>query len=79
MPGSSPTTVTQMMPLTAGTNTWPRDSGDVWITFRRGRNCIWIACAVTENAPVMADWLAITVAAVARTRSGHKPHPGASR
>ena len=42
-------------------------------------NCSWIACAVTENAPVMTDWLAITVAAVASTSSGQSAQPGASR
>ena len=34
---------------------------------------------VSENAPVIADWLAMTVAAVARPSSGQSAQPGASR
>ncbi len=34
-----------------------------------GHNPSWMACRVMENAPLMMDWLAITVAIVARPTS----------
>ena len=37
---------------------------------RRGSQPSWIAWRVIEKAPVMIDWLAITVATVASTISG---------
>ena len=40
---------------------------DVWRMLIRGRNPSWITCWVTENAPEMTAWDAITVATVAST------------
>ena len=37
---------------------------------RRGSQPSWIAWRVIEKAPVMIDWLAITVATVASAMSG---------
>ncbi len=36
----------------------------------RGSRPSWTACCVTEKAPVMTAWLAITVAAVASSSMG---------
>ena len=45
----------------------------------RGIQPSWMACRVIENAPVMIDWLAITVATVASNTSGTKSIEGQSR
>ena len=45
----------------------------------RGSRPSWIACATSENAPVMTAWLAMTVAAVASSTSGTNAQAGASR
>src|SRR5476651_2835884 len=63
-PSTRPITATQSSALTAGAKTWPRSAAEVWTIARRGRKPSWIACWVIEKAPVIADWLAITVAAV---------------
>ena len=49
-----------------------------WISMR-GSSPSWIACWVTEKAPVITAWLAITVAIVASSTSGNRPQPGAIR
>ena len=46
--------------------------------FRPGNQPSCIACRVRENAPVMIDWLAMTVAQVASTTSGITAQAGAS-
>ena len=45
----------------------------------RGRYPICAACWVSENAPEMTAWEAMTVAAAARITIGMRAHPGASR
>ena len=45
----------------------------------RGRYPIWAACCVTENAPEMTAWEAMTVAAAARITIGIRAQPGTSR
>ena len=45
----------------------------------RGNRPSWIACWVREKAPEITAWLAITVAAVARSTSGSWNQSGASR
>ena len=42
----------------------------------RGRRPSWIACCVTENAPVITAWLAMTVATVAKITSGSSAQSG---
>ena len=44
-----------------------------------GRYPSWAACDATENAPVITAWDAMTVAAVASTTIGNRPHSGTSR
>ena len=44
-----------------------------------GRYPSLAACEATENAPVMTAWDAMTVAAVASTTIGNRPHSGTSR
>ena len=41
--------------------------------------CLLIACLVTENAPEMTAWDAITVASVASTTIGIRPQLGTRR
>ena len=45
----------------------------------RGSQPSWIAWRVIEKAPVMIDWLAMTVAIVASTISGVSSGAGQSR
>jgi hypothetical protein len=45
----------------------------------RGSQPSWIACRVIEKAPVMIDWLAMTVAIVASATSGRSRKDGHSR
>ena len=47
--------------------------------FSRGRKPSWIACLVTENAPEITAWEAITVATIASTTIGSRPQCGISR
>ena len=42
----------------------------------RGSRPSWIACWVTEKAPVITAWLAITVATVASSTSGSSAQSG---
>ena len=45
----------------------------------RGRYPIWAACCVSEKAPEMTAWEAMTVATVARITMGIRPQLGTSR
>ena len=52
---------------------------EVWLIRNRGRYPSWTAWWDTENAPVMTAWEAMTVAAVASSTIGSRPHSGTSR
>ena len=53
---------------------------EVWRISMRGSRPSWIACWVSEKAPVMTAWLAMTVAAVARTtQRASRPIPAIMR
>ncbi len=45
----------------------------------RGSSPSWIACRISEKAPVITAWLAITVATVERTTKGIKAQFGTIR
>ena len=45
----------------------------------RGMKPSWIACCVTENAPEITAWEAITAAMLAMISSGHWNHSGARK
>jgi hypothetical protein len=49
----------------------------VCTTFSRGRSPERLACRVTENAPEITAWEAITVARAANTTNGIRAQPGA--
>ena len=49
---------------------------DVCVMPNRGSSPSWIAWRVSEKAPVITAWLAIMVAAVARTTIGTRAHAG---
>ena len=62
------------MRLTWGMKICPSCVSDLcWISMRGSRPS-WIACRVSEKAPVITAWLAMTVATVARTRAAAAPN-----
>ena len=68
-----------MMRLTRGMKICPSCVEEVWTISSRGSNPSWIAWLVSEKAPVITAWLAITVAAVDRRMSGTSAQAGAIR
>ena len=65
--------------LMSGMEIWPAVEALVCSMRSRGTKPSWIACWVTENAPEITAWLAITVAMVARMTSGKRRLSGAIR
>src|SRR4029077_1914355 len=64
--------------LTTPTYICPYPSAEVCVICNLGSQPSWIACRVIENAPVMIDWLAMTVATVASTTRGMSSAEGQS-
>ena len=67
---SSTSTPTSSMMFTDGTKIWPAWVSEVRRMSMRGSRPSCTACWVMEKAPVITAWLAMTVATVARTRTG---------
>jgi hypothetical protein len=70
-------TPTSSMVLSCGTKIWPDWVSEVRRTSRRGSRPSWMACWVSEKAPVITAWLAMTVAAPASSTSGRRRALGA--
>src|SRR3546814_20918796 len=65
-------TITISAQLMTGMYICPAALALVCVILRRGMKPSWIACWVTEKAPEMTAWLAITVAMVANITSGRR-------